>query len=53
MASEFDESQLEKGLPLDPSPANRGFEQQPTTSTGSTTLADASILSASARRKSS
>ena len=54
MASAFVEfSQLEKGLPVNPSPADRGLVQQPTTSTGSTTLADVSISSASARRKSS
>lgn len=53
MASEFVESQLEKGLPVNPSPADRGFVQQPSTSAESTTLPDVSISSASARRKSS
>lgn len=53
MASEFVDSQLEKGLPLNTSPVERGFIQQPTASTGSTTLADVSASSAGARRKSS
>ena len=53
MASEFVDSQLEKGLPLNTSPADHGFIQQPTASTESTTLVDVSTPSAGARRKSS
>lgn len=53
MASEFVDSQLEKGLPLNTSPGDRGFIQQPTASTESTTLVDISTSSAGARRKSS
>ena len=53
MASEFVDSQLEKGLPLNTLPADHGLIQQPTASTESTTLGDVSTSSAGARRKSS
>lgn len=53
MASAFVNSQLEKGLPVNPSPADGVLVQQPTASTELTTLVDVSISSASARRESS